>query len=126
MFFLVVQGVPLFSGSTTIKKHNFCVSSLPVYRIWQWPHPPWWRRAPPRSPSQRCNSPAQPTFIIKLQLISLYNIYCIIRIILFLKLQMKWKLIHLLSVYSLTHWLICLHNALVSHLNLVPGFRACL
>ena len=41
------------------------------------------------------------------------------------KLQMKWKLIHLTSVYSLTDSLICPHNALVSHLKLVPGFLAC-
>ena len=42
-----------------------------------------------------------------------------------LKLQMKWKLMLLTSVYSLTHSLICLHNALVSNFKLVPGFRAC-
>ena len=40
------------------------------------------------------------------------------------KLQIKWKLIHLLT-YSLTQLLNCPHNALVSHLKLclrVPGF----
>ena len=42
----------------------------------------------------------------------------------FLKLQMKWKLIHLPLVCWLTHWLICPHNALVSYLKLVPGFQA--
>ena len=41
------------------------------------------------------------------------------------KLQMKWKIVHLPLVYSLTDSLICPHNALVSHLKLVPGFRAC-
>ena len=51
-------------------------------------------------------------------------------------LQIKWKLIHLTPVFSkinshwLTHWLtdsmICPHNALVSHLKLVPGFCTCL
>ena len=30
-----------------------------------------------------------------------------------------------MCVSSLTDWLICHHNALKSHLNLVPGFRAC-
>ena len=42
---------------------------------------------------------------------------------------MKWKVIHLPSVYLLTHSLTHLpqsHNAFVSHLKLVPGFRACL
>ena len=39
----------------------------------------------------------------------------------FFKLLMKWKLIHLPSVYSLTLSLICPQNALVSHLKLVPG-----
>ena len=47
----------------------------------------------------------------------------------FLKLQMKGKLIHLPSIYSLTnsltHSIICPHKALVSHLKLVPGFRVC-
>ena len=38
---------------------------------------------------------------------------------------MDWKLIHLPSVQILTHLLICPHTALESHLNLVPGFRAC-
>ena len=42
---------------------------------------------------------------------------------------MKWKLIHLASVYSLTHSLsdslICPHDALESHLQLFPGFRPC-
>ena len=33
---------------------------------------------------------------------------------------MNWKLIHLPTVYSL----ICPHNALVSHLKVVPGFQA--
>ena len=41
-------------------------------------------------------------------------------------LNMKWKLIHPTSVYSLTdsltHSLICPHNALVSHLKLGPWF----
>ena len=51
------------------------------------------------------------------------------------KLQMKWELIHLISVHyiSPTHWLtdslalslICSHNAIVSHLKVVPGFRTC-
>ena len=35
------------------------------------------------------------------------------------------KIINLPSVYSLTHSLICPHNALVSHLKLVPGCRDC-
>ena len=30
------------------------------------------------------------------------------------------------STHSLTHSLICPHNALLSNLKLVPGFRACL
>ena len=33
---------------------------------------------------------------------------------------------HLPSVYSVIYSLIISHNALVSHLKLVPGFRACL
>ena len=36
-------------------------------------------------------------------------------------LQKKWKLI---CTSTLTHWIICPHNALVSHLKLVPRFRA--
>ena len=44
--------------------------------------------------------------------------------------EMKWNemnewLIHLPSDYSLTHSLIFPHDAFVSHLKLVPGFRAC-
>ena len=47
----------------------------------------------------------------------------------FLKLQMKWKLVHLPSVYSLTHLLthllthslICPHYILVSHLEVSLG-----
>ena len=35
---------------------------------------------------------------------------------------MKWKLLHLPSVYLLTHLLVCPHNALVPHLKRVPGF----
>ena len=42
----------------------------------------------------------------------------------FMKLQITWKLIHLPSVYILTHWLICPHNALEFHLKLFPGFQA--
>ena len=34
---------------------------------------------------------------------------------------MKWKLIHLPSVYLLTYSLISLHNAFMSHLKLAPG-----
>ena len=46
------------------------------------------------------------------------------------KLQIKWKHIHLFSVYTLhtyllSHWHICLRNALESHLKILPGFRAC-
>ena len=43
----------------------------------------------------------------------------------FFKLQIKRKLIHLTSVYSLTHSPICPHNALFSHLKLFSGFRVC-
>ena len=42
-----------------------------------------------------------------------------------LKLQTKWQLIHIPSVYLLTYSLICPHNALVSQLKPVPGFWAC-
>ena len=39
----------------------------------------------------------------------------------------KWnRIVNPRSTHLLTHWLICPHIALVSHLKLVPGFRACL
>ena len=41
----------------------------------------------------------------------------------FLKLQMKWKLLHLPLVYLITDFLISPHNALEFHLKLVPEFH---
>ena len=40
-------------------------------------------------------------------------------------LSLKWNESTPRSTHSFTHSLICPHNALVSHLNLVPGFRHC-
>ena len=73
---------------------------------------------PPPNPSQWIY---EPTFLKR-------NVHLTIIV------KIKWKLIHICSVYSITnsltclftHSLICLHNALVSHLKLVPGFWACL